>query len=169
VVQESEFRHPMTLEGVHATLRCDLCHTGGAAPSPTCAGCHSLQSGFRVGNVPALQAFKLAPDPMAEAVDCEGCHDLSKPTTIEAIDERCMDCHSDDEARYKGMLRSWKTEIDAMLSEAGSASDAQTVEVLRTLRKAGPLHNVEAARTIVRALSVGGGAAQRAVEPPVRP
>jgi len=118
--------------------------------------------------VPDLEEFKLAPDSMAEAVDCEGCHDLSKPTTIEAIDERCMDCHSDDEDRYKGMLRSWKTEIDAMLLEVGSVRDGESVELLRTLRKAGPLHNVEAARTIARALSAGSGAAQRAVEPPIR-
>jgi len=169
VVQESEFRHPMTLEGVHATLRCDLCHTGGAAPSPTCAGCHSLQSGFRTGSVPEFSTFKTAPDPMAASVDCEGCHDLSKPTTIEAIDERCMDCHSDDEDRYKGMLRSWKTEIDAMLMEVEFVRDAETVEALRMLRKAGPLHNVEAARTIARALSGGSGTAQKAVEPTVRP
>lgn len=152
VIQEGEFRHPMTLEGVHTTLRCDLCHTGGAAPSPTCAGCHSLQSGFRVGNVPALQSFKLAPDPMAEAVDCEGCHDLSRPRTVEVINEKCLDCHSDDEARYKEMLHSWKTEIDAMLLEVESFRDRETVEVLRTLRKAGPLHNIEATRIITRAI-----------------
>jgi hypothetical protein len=79
-----------------------------------------------------------------------------------------MDCHSDDEDRYRGMLRSWKTEIDAMLLEAESVGNDQAMEVLRMLRKAGPLHNVEAARTIARELSASGGTAQRAVEPPVR-
>jgi len=169
VVRTGGFVHPVPLEGNHGMMRCDQCHTGGNAPERTCAGCHILQAGFRAGNAPVFRRFTIAPDPMAEAVDCEGCHVLSKPTTIAAIDERCMDCHSDDEDRYKGMLRSWKTEIDAMLLEAESVRDPETVDVLHTLRKAGPLHNVEGARTIVRALSVGAGTTQRAPEPVVRP
>jgi len=158
------FVHPIELEGSHSTMRCDKCHTGGIAPERTCAGCHSLQAEFRAGKVPAFQSFKLAPDAMAEAVDCEGCHDLSRPTTVEVIDEKCMDCHSDDEDRYKGMLPSWKTELDAMLLEAESLRDDETVETLRTLRKAGPLHNVEAARTIARALGAGAGSAKKVDE-----
>jgi hypothetical protein len=91
-------------------------------------------------------------EPMADVVNCDGCHDLSKPTSTEAINEKCMECHSDEEEKYKGMLRSWKTEIDALFLEAGSVKDGETVERLRTLRKAGPLHNIEAARVITRAL-----------------
>lgn len=155
------FVHLVELQGSHSTMRCDKCHTGGIAPDRTCAGCHSLQADFRDGKATAFQAFKLSPDAMAEAVDCEGCHDLSRPTTVEAIDEKCMDCHSDDEDRYKGMLQSWKSEIDAMWSGTGTIRDDKALEVLRTLRQAGPMHNMEAARTIARTLSAGTSSAQK--------
>ena len=111
-----------------------------------------LQAGFRAGTVPAFQRLKVTADPMAAAVDCEACHDLSRPKTVEAIDEKCMDCHSDNEERYKEMLRSWRAEIDAMFLEVGSIKDGETVGLLRTLRKAGPLHNIEGTRMIARAL-----------------
>jgi len=152
VVRTGGFVHSIPLTGIHATLRCDQCHTGGVEPDRTCTGCHTLQAGFRAGTVPAFQRFRTVADPMAEAVDCEACHDLSRPRTLEAIDARCMDCHSEDEARYSGMLRSWKTEIDALFLETGGVKDGETVELLRTLRKAGPLHNIKAARVITRAL-----------------
>ena len=152
VVRTGGFIHPIPLDGIHGTLRCDQCHSGGNAPDRTCAGCHSLQADFRAGNVPVFSTFKLAPDPMAASVDCEACHDLSRPRTVEVINEKCLDCHSDDEARYKGMLRSLKTEIDAALLEVESLKDGETVALLRTLRKAGPLHNIEATRIITRAI-----------------
>jgi len=34
------FEHSFTLEGAHAALRCDECHTGGVSPLLTCDSCH---------------------------------------------------------------------------------------------------------------------------------
>ena len=57
----------------------------------------------------------LEADPMADSVDCETCHDLSKPTNIESINAACIDCHDDDEERIGGLLASWSAEIDRLM------------------------------------------------------
>jgi hypothetical protein len=92
-VQAGEFIHSYELQGPHAELRCDRCHNGGVAPVRTCAGCHTTQAEFRAGSLADFDAFDIAPDAMADAVDCEGCHDLSQPTNIEAINATCLECH----------------------------------------------------------------------------
>jgi hypothetical protein len=155
LVRIGGFAHPIPLEGKHSELRCDQCHTGGPAPDATCAGCHSLQAGFRAGNAPAFQAFKIAPGSMADSVDCTGCHNLQKPTSIAAINEACLDCHSDDPARYGGLLEAWKSEADRLLGEAAATADDAGQKLVKMVRRAGPLHNIEATRIIARALSRG--------------
>jgi hypothetical protein len=156
------FIHPVVLEGPHATMRCDKCHTGGVEPQPTCAGCHSDVAGFRAGTLAALQPFGISPEPMAELVDCKDCHDLSRPHTLQAIDAHCMDCHSDDEEQFAGMLASWKSELDPLLQSAAASSVGQAQDVLKRLRRAGPLHNPGAARKLLEALSDGPAAANAA-------
>jgi hypothetical protein len=149
------FKHPIELEGIHATLRCDSCHTGGVAPQPTCAGCHSDVAGFRAGTLAAFKPFNLPAEPMAETVDCKDCHDLSKPKTVAEIDPKCMDCHSDEEERFGGMLKSWKSETDRMLQSAEAAhatASPAAQQALAALRKAGPLHNMEATRKLIATL-----------------
>ena len=94
----------------------------------------------------------LPKDPMLDVVDCEGCHDLSEPTSIEAIDSMCMECHDDEEERYEGMLAGWSSEIDALLKQAEQETGKQQRDTLDALRTAGPLHNVEATRKIIQAL-----------------
>ncbi len=152
VLQQGEFIHPLKLAGAHAELRCDKCHTGGPTPLSTCAGCHVEQTAFRAGTTAAFEPFGIEADAMAESVDCEACHDLSLPTEVETIDAACMDCHEDEEDRFEGMLASWKKEVHQMLLQAEEGADSSLREVLDTLRRAGPLHNIEAARLILRSL-----------------
>jgi formate-dependent nitrite reductase cytochrome c552 subunit len=90
---------------------------------------------------------------MADSVDCEGCHDLTRPTTVEAIDATCMDCHEDEEERFDGMLASWKAEVVRLLTQAEEAVDEDSRWILDALREAGPLHNIEATRVIIGAFS----------------
>ena len=153
VIQEGEFVHPYELEGRHATLRCDQCHDGGRSPVATCNGCHIEQAGFRAGTAPSFSTFGIAPDAMADVVDCEGCHDLSAPTSIDSIDAACMDCHEDEEERFEGMLTSWKEEVERLLAgaERRVTYDGDR-EILEALRRAGPLHNLNATRIIAGSL-----------------
>lgn len=147
VVQVGGFVHPVPLIGSHAALRCDQCHTGGVAPDRTCAGCHSDVRELRAGNWPGWTGGKLPPDPMLDTVDCEACHNLARPTKIEIIDETCMDCHSEEEDRFKGMLAAWKKEVDSLLGPLEQSPAHQAI--VARMKKAGPLHNIAATRAIL--------------------
>ncbi len=157
-VQHGEYLHPYVLEGVHSQLRCDQCHTGGITPPPSCTGCHSSVTAYREGKTAAFQSFGIRPDPMASAVDCDGCHDLAQPRNLTAMNERCLECHEDDGEEYKAMLGSWKSEIERLLQETGSLTRPEDHALVAELRKAGPLHNTEASRTILRKLLDGAKA-----------
>lgn len=156
VVGVGGFKHPVELEGIHATLRCDKCHTGGPAPVATCAGCHQSVAEFRAGTSPEFKSFGIKPEPMTGTVDCKDCHDLSKPRSVEAINEKCMDCHSDDEERFQGMLAKWKEESGRLMkaaSESAAGSAPAGAKLLQDLRKSGTMHNIEATRTILKSMS----------------
>ncbi len=155
VIRKGEFVHPMPLEGRHAEIRCDKCHGGRVPPVPDCAGCHTTQEAFRQGTLEAFAALEIPTSPMANNVDCAGCHDLSEPPGIEAIDAMCMDCHDDDD-RFEGMLAGWVKEVDALLEDAGDRVSEQDRHLLEKLRVAGPYHNMEATRIIVRSLTSAG-------------
>lgn len=152
VIRQGEFIHPYKLEGRHASLRCNECHTGGAAPQPSCTGCHTTQAAFRAGTLEAFKQHGIQSAPMADSVDCTGCHDLSKPTSLATINALCMDCHSDEQEKYEGMLAGWKAEADDLLSKVATGSGVESLRILAELRRAGPLHNMEATRTIVSAI-----------------
>jgi len=151
VLHEGEFTHSPVLEGRHVELRCDQCHTGGVAPQRTCTGCHTEQANFRAGNLVGFESLNIPAEPMADGVDCQDCHDLSQPAEVETIGPLCLDCHEDEEERFRGMLASWEREVKQLLSSAERTADAERKRVLRALRQAGPLHNVEATRIIVGA------------------
>ena len=152
VVERGDFVHPVALEGSHATLRCDKCHDGGISPLPTCTGCHTAQVDFGAGTLAAFRRFAIGPDAMADGVDCVDCHDLAEPTTIESIDAMCRVCHDED---YDGVLASWKAEAERLMAEAEGRADEEGRRLLRALRQAGPLHNIEATRVITRAVTQG--------------
>lgn len=165
LIHEGDFIHPMKLEGRHAELRCYRCHTGGVAPSPTCAGCHAKVTSFFGGTANAFKEFNITPDPMADIVECTGCHDLSKPTTVEAIAGACSDCHDDPE--YGTRLAAWKKEIDGLTAKLEPTLDEEGRRRLQELREAGPLHNIEATRTILETL--GGSAKRPSTSPTSQP
>ena len=148
-VERGEFIHSVKLEGSHAKLRCDRCHTGGLALDPTCSGCHTAQADFLAGGLAAFEGFGIDPDPMAD-LDCTDCHDLSAPTNVETIAGTCAACHDEE---YEGMLLSWRQEVDRLLADAEAKADANGRRLLDMLRRAGPLHNVEATRTIIPMLA----------------
>lgn len=160
---QGQFQHPFELEGPHRTMRCSSCHTGGLAPDPTCSGCHTTQTQFRNGELAAFEPFEIPAEPMADFLSCDGCHDLAEPTTVRAIDNMCMACHEDSEdEKFDGLLASWKNEADKLIAEAEERADEEGLELLRLLKRAGPLHNMEATRKITRAISAG-------VQPPAKP
>jgi nitrate/TMAO reductase-like tetraheme cytochrome c subunit len=151
VVQRGDFVHPVPLEGLHATLRCDKCHTGGPTPDPTCTGCHAAQKAFRAGTHEAFAEFDIPAEPMYDSVTCEDCHDLSQPTSLEAINEMCLACH--DEEDYKDTLASWQQEIEPLMRQAEKKSESDGRQLLEALKAAGPLHNVEASKMILTQLT----------------
>jgi|GEM_PF-51092 len=152
VLVEGEFIHPIKLEGRHAELRCDRCHDGGAAPQRTCAGCHTDQADFRAGTSAAFEAYDIPAEPMTGDVGCQDCHDLSQPTGIEVIDLLCVECHGEE---YQGMLASWQLQVDGLLDHAEIQADTAGKHLLGALRRAGPLHNVDATRMIVHRVIEG--------------
>jgi hypothetical protein len=151
-LEEGSFNHPWPLEGVHASINCYRCHDGGVAPDPTCVGCHSDVTEFRAGRTPALAGFGISPDPMFDTVDCASCHDVSQPQTIEALDGACMMCHDDEPERYEGLLSRWNNEIGGLRKVARRKVAERGHAALEALDRAGPLHNFDASRKILRAI-----------------
>lgn len=98
-----------------------------------CANCHWKQDELYRGESATLD-LKDMPDVMAEAeVDCEGCHDLTKPFSRQAVGERCQECH---EEGYAEMFSDWAAELDA----AQAALDSELVaanQLLEEVRKVG--------------------------------
>ena len=137
-------------------MRCDRCHTGGAAPAVTCAGCHIVQAQFLAGTLSALASFEIPADPMAGSVECRDCHDLSRPANVETINEACMECHDDEAERFEGMLQSWKLQVERLLKEARDQVDGSGTPAIEALLEAGPLHNIEAARQVLSGLAGKG-------------
>lgn len=163
--RQGEFEHPLKLQGRHAELRCDQCHVLGSAPSTACEGCHTLQADFRKGTVVAFESLDIPAEPMVGYVDCDGCHDLTEPTDIETIDMMCMDCHDDEPERYEGMLARWDEEVRTLLEQAEAVAGEGDRKLLEVLLKAGPLHNMEATRTILERLTTTSAVAAGAPTP----
>jgi len=173
-IAEGEFVHPLKLEGVHNLLRCDQCHTGGAIPANTCTGCHHEVQGVLDGTAPSLARFDVQPDPMAEFVTCDACHDLSEPLSRARINEHCIECHDDDAEKYGAMVTQWAQSLSTAhaRAEAAVAKLAATVEsrddsaarearqwlaensaVLYLMKKANGAHNPAAAGTVLDAIA----------------
>ncbi|MFQ5429627.1 MAG: NapC/NirT family cytochrome c, partial [Phycisphaerae bacterium] len=124
IVERGEFKHPMQLLGPHKKLRCSLCHTGGESPVDSCADCHERQEGFFGAKLKAFARFDLKPGPMYGTVECEGCHDLSEPLTVEHVRTQCLDCHDDDEKDYGETLVTWLADLGAARGRAEAAIGA---------------------------------------------
>jgi NapC/NirT cytochrome c family, N-terminal region/Cytochrome c3 len=144
------FAHPIKLEGAHGRLLCDRCHSGGLSPAPTCEGCHADVAAFMGGTLPALAKYDIEASPMDET-DCVDCHDLSEPTDVPTLQAACAECH--EEPEYEHMVAEWRSEADRLLAKAEAHAGPQARDVLAALRKAGPLHNIDATVTVLSALA----------------
>lgn len=157
---QGTIEHALKLEGPHTNLLCSSCHTGGRGPDPSCKGCHTAQTRFSMGAVPALPGLKATKAIMAE-VECDSCHDLGKPLTAENMIPQCEACHKKG---YGDLLAVWKDNAASARTKALAALDelrknapaSQSLQaLLRELQgafdvveKAGALHNPEFAGAV---------------------
>ncbi|HEU5323210.1 MAG TPA: cytochrome c3 family protein [Methylomirabilota bacterium] len=120
-----------THKAVTATpATCRACHHGPA--NERCEACHRAQSAFYRGRTPASPA-PVAPNLMAEAVSCTGCHDFSRKHSREAVGRKCLDCH---EPPYAALAAEWTTGFDVDLRKTAAAvRDAEAA--LARSRRAG--------------------------------
>ena len=110
--------HPYKLEGIHTDLKCSSCHTGGRGPVPSCAGCHVTQNLFRQGKSPVLPGLTGTPPTVMASLECENCHDLSKPQTTANLTAQCETCH---DKGYGDMLQLWKDDAKNARAKANAA------------------------------------------------
>jgi hypothetical protein len=151
LARSEHFNHPVKLEGKHATMRCDNCHTGGVSPQPTCAGCHADTAAFRAGKLAALSDFGIEADPMNDIVDCTDCHDLSQPLDVDTMQAVCSDCH--DEAKFKHIVADRVAQTKKLLSAAEAQAGPRERAIIQAIRQAGPLHNMDATVKVLTALT----------------
>lgn len=89
---------------------CSGCHHMAATNADTCSNCHPYQRRFLDGaaNTPGVEDVK--PDPMAEKVNCLGCHDLKSSEPLEkSVEARCTMCHGED---YGQVMAGWKERFE---------------------------------------------------------
>jgi hypothetical protein len=152
LVEKGHFNHPYELRGIHADLLCYQCHTGGPAPVPSCEGCHTDVVALRAGSTPELQAFDIEADVMDGIAECTDCHDLDRP--LAEVQQACLECH--DAEDYGDTVAKWKAESGELLRVAvQSEQQGAEAAAVRALLKAGPLHNMEATRAVLRMVAAG--------------
>jgi hypothetical protein len=151
VIGPGGFNHPVALEGFHAELRCDLCHSGGLTQPATCEGCHADTVALRAGKLDVGLGVALAPEPMDGLLDCKGCHDIAQRADRAKIQATCVECHG--AGPMEGMLATWQAKIDPLLEAAKAAAGPEQKAILARLRRAGPLHNPDATVAILSAMT----------------
>jgi len=156
LVRGGTFVHPIELKGTHASLRCDKCHGRAVQLSPTCEGCHTDVSAFLSGETPAFQSYEISAGEMDGLADCTDCHDLDKPTTLATVTEACLTCH-DAADGFDATLADWQVELDRLFAAAEANKTPEAEATIQALRAAGPMHNMEASRTILKSLADQAG------------
>lgn len=162
LMSEETFPHPVEFAAGHARIECHRCHDGGRARENTCEGCHTEVVAFRGGDVAALERFEIEADSMDGLVECADCHDLTRP--LAAVQEACLACHEVEEYG-EDPVDQWNAEIAKGFAAVDAVAGDEERKVLDTLKAAGPLHNMEATRAILRSLVEGTGAEAAAVAP----
>jgi len=94
---------------------CRACHH--SAQNERCESCHGAQSAFYRGQTKTDLA-KIAPNVMANAVACTGCHDWSHKHSRQAVGDKCVGCH---DAAYTAFLGEWTGGLDKETAAAASA------------------------------------------------
>jgi len=158
-----------THKAVTATAAtCASCHH--SPKNERCESCHGAQAAFYRGAT-KIPLATVAPNLMAAAVSCTGCHDFSRKHSRAAVGEACLGCH---DVRYTALLTEWTAGFDADLRKTAEAlrnaesavararrggrktpeADALLKEARDTLarvRSARPAHNPLAADALLEA------------------
>jgi hypothetical protein len=159
VFQQITPEHPYKLEGIHAELKCSQCHTGGRGPEPSCEGCHAAEAAMRAGKSP-LQGIQDVPPTLMASLDCQSCHDLSKPLSS-SVPAQCETCH---DKGYGDMVQLWKDEVrdgrakaSAAVEELKKTGNGKAMAALEQMQAAmaqmdrgGPHHNTELADAVYK-------------------
>jgi len=147
---------------------CASCHH--SPQNERCESCHRAQSLFYRGQIETALA-KIEPNPMANAVGCTGCHDLSRRQPRTSVGEKCVGCH---DASYLSFMSEWTTGFDTEVARSAGALkqaegalararrsgrgmlEAETLlrearETLALVQKARGVHNPSAADALLRA------------------
>jgi hypothetical protein len=123
---------PETHKAVTATpATCTSCHH--SPQNERCESCHRAQTAFYRGQTPTAQVT-LAPNVMADAVGCPGCHDFSRKHSREAVGRACVTCH---EPRYTALLTEWTQGFDADVRATRAAVRGAESELARARRAGG--------------------------------
>jgi hypothetical protein len=122
---------------------CSGCHH--APTNDRCESCHRAQSAFYRGEVKA--PAPVAPNVMAQAVSCTGCHDLSHKHSREAVARACTSCH---EPVYSSLTTEWTRGFDADLTRTAAAIRDAEADVARA-RSTGARERQQASALITEA------------------
>jgi hypothetical protein len=121
-----------THKAVTATAAtCTSCHH--SPKNERCESCHRAQADFYRGQGPTT-LVKVAPNVMADAVGCTGCHDFSRKHSREAVGRACITCH---EPPYTALLTEWTRGFDAELRSATTAVRGAEQALARARRAGG--------------------------------
>ena len=141
---------------------CTACHHSPA--NERCESCHRVQSAFYRGQT-QTSVTKIGPNVMASAVGCTGCHDMAKKHSRGVVGDKCVGCH---DAGYASFLTEWTAGTDHDIAKTAAAvrrAEAlgrratpevrarvrEAREALALVRQARPVHNPEAASSLLDA------------------
>ena len=136
---------------------CMSCHH--EAQDIACGHCHPAQEALFTGKAEKWDASG-EPDVMLEAeVSCDGCHDLSEPSSFAGLQQMCVECH---EAGYDEMLTEWVNEIQDALGKRLVQVEATRSSIEAARRRGADVAAAEAllkrAESLVALVEKGRGA-----------
>jgi hypothetical protein len=164
------------------TATCASCHH--SRQNERCETCHRAQSAFYRGQAKSPEA-PIAPNRMAEAVTCTGCHDFTRKHSRAAVAQTCLGCH---DSSYAPLMTEWTTGFGHDLKATADAlRDAERVvararrsgrgtraaetlltqgrEAYALVRTSGVAHNPLAADALLAAARRHAGEARRQIAP----
>jgi len=128
-----------THKAVTATAAtCAACHH--APQNERCESCHRQQAAFYRGETKSALAT-VAPNLMAAAVSCTGCHDFTRKHSRAAVGEKCSGCH---EPPPTALLTEWTSGFDADIRKTAEAIRSAEAALTRTRRRGRPAAEAEA-------------------------
>jgi len=112
---------------------CVTCHH--EDKNAQCSRCHSFQHQLYYGDIKGFKKRGKFPSLMAKGkVTCAGCHDITKPHSMEIMKGKCIECHSKE---YGKMLDEWKAKLNMMFGEIRSLIDKDDLALIFAQREMG--------------------------------